>query len=461
MRPHLSSTNGWRFAQRAAAAALLVATAAAQDADRVFTVRAVDFDDAAIVAGASAAAEAVWPEISALLGVEAPDAGELVVHLYRDPAHFEEAERARTRGRFAENRAFSFRGDLTAHIVCEPFWSEPTRRRLGISAQTRRLVVHEAAHLAVYASCKGRAAFHPSWLSEGLSQHIEEQVLRKLGAVDDPADNPWDAQAMVQVQTLLADGKLPTVEAILDDDLGSLGFYDRYAVQQAFFGMLASRHRRALRNVLAQLPEWRSVPRLKGDVGDRLLELLGRAARRRLDGDLREFVEGLEPRWRQPLRSLVAVGNGAWLQASLGSKNAVAFRRAPAAADAWPLRFRCELIECVEAGGALGVPQLNVLLDEGPDGFVSVALHGAGRVTVFAYARATDSWEKLGAAPAPIEVGKAVECAVGLDGEWLVVEIDGREVLRVEVAGRSWDGPWGIGAQKGTVGLWTSLPGVE
>lgn len=452
-----------RITTLALASALCVAALAAQrkNASRKapraqWQVTCVDFEDEAYAEAGQAIAEAVGEVIFDALGGPREKAPELVLHLYRDPAAFEAAEQERTGGQFARNRAFSYRPDVTSHLVCEPFWPEPIRARLGLPGQVQHLIAHEAAHLAVYVSCKGRGAFHPDWFAEGFTQWAEVRALRKLGIVaGDPMEDPWFAESVRSVQAL---DDVPRVQEILDDDLDDLGFHPRYALQWLLVESASARAERPFSLLCQKVGAMHPQPRLKGDLGDKLLERLARGRSSRLDGWLGEHLAAQQPRWWEQIRSLAPAeveGQPVLVQSSFGGKNAVAFRQGPdAATGGRPLEFACELVGKLD--GHDGPPQLNVLLDRQDDSFLSVALHGSGWVTVFEHVYEGNAWNALGRGEAPMPTGNRFEVSIAIADGALAVSIDGTEAVRCEVE-RSWNGPWGVGAQAGSVGIWHQL----
>lgn len=90
-----------------------------------------------------------------------------------------------------------------------------------------------------------------------------------------------------------------------------------------------------------------------------------------------------------------------------------------------------------------------------------------GWITVFEYESADDRWNRRGAVEhARLKTQGPVAFRVRVEEERVTVFVEDEEALVVELAGRAMDGPWGLGAQWGTCGLWhdvalTSLGPVE
>jgi hypothetical protein len=95
---------------------------------------------------------------------------------------------------------------------------------------------------------------------------------------------------------------------------------------------------------------------------------------------------------------------------------------------------------------------------------VSVAFAVGEGVTVFAYdgdQRAADQWKKLVSAEAKqTTVGRSlpfrVECEPKDGKTTVTVKIAGKVVTTATVE-RTLDGPWGLGAQSGTSGIWRGV----
>ena len=103
------------------------------------------FDGDEIVSAALKTAEAVWPVADELFGIKAAaPKSPLEIHLYRNAADYERAESALTGGRFKANLAFLQEGANAAHVAVQPDCTDATLQAVGLNAQTRRLIAHEA-----------------------------------------------------------------------------------------------------------------------------------------------------------------------------------------------------------------------------------------------------------------------------------------------------------------------------
>ncbi|MEE9125967.1 MAG: hypothetical protein V3U11_02400, partial [Planctomycetota bacterium] len=304
----------------------------------------------------------VWPVTMTLLGVKkAAPRKPLRLHLYRTVAAYEAAEARLTKGRFKKNLAFSHHATKSGHVALQPTISDETMAIVGVPPQTRSLLVHEAAHLAVYAAMRNYAS-HPAWFTEGVTTWVEAQVCnhRPDPAPGRASSQPRYSDYEARARKILDDGSLPGCEQLLADQYGKLEGTDRYAVQLLFFRYLKEHHDRGLGRLLARARQ------LGGGVtyGKRLAKdfkkHLGKPEA--IDQGLAKYITGLHPEWRQPLRALAKTKDG-WLQIAFPDTNAVAHQVAPVGKSDYLLRGTLRFLPAKSA-------QMNLLLDCTASGMV-------------------------------------------------------------------------------------------
>lgn len=396
--------------------------------------------------GALAAVEAVGPLARDLYGLREPGAGgRLEVHLYRTVADYEAAEQELTGGRFKRNLAFAHHASKSAHVALQPPLSDEALDRIGLPHLTENLLAHEASHVIRYRAMPSFRS-HPMWLVDGaaiwLAVHAELQRQR-IGSIE---ACPLSATEIVHGQRLLAAGRLPSADDLFHDRTDDLSFYERYAARWLFFEFLiagphAAGARRAIRTLRSMGGGADLADRLKTRV------VAETAPTSDLDDSFRTWLEARRPAWREVYRALDTRGD-TWTQAAFPSSDAITWRTAPVGGDAYDLGGGVEVLPGANV-------QMNVLLDHTPAGFVSVALRTDGWLTVFDYDAKGSAWRRLGstehdALRTPGRVAFRIRVARGR----LQVLLGGQEALDVDVSGRAMDGPWGLGAQAGTCGLW-------
>jgi hypothetical protein len=395
--------------------------------------------------------EALWrPAIELFGDPELGDAERLNVHLYPDAAAYRAADKRLTGGRFQRNLAFADWGSITAHVAMQPEQSEALRGRLGLSLQTRRLLVHEAAHLVRYRAMPNYRS-HPDWFADGAASWLEWVVLRDLRLVHEArGEEPTFSTMMLRVKRLSDAGRLPKVAAILRDQLAGLQFYERYALRWALFEYLSTEYPRPLRKVVAEIRRLGGGAKFVERVARVVDEQLGATTLKKLDASFGAFVAAFAPRWRQDIRLLARDGER-WLQTAFPSSNAIAWRIDEKRARLRSLRGSFTIL----SGG--GGKQLNLLLDKQEDGFVSLALVAGYGVTAFVYVKDKRRWERIGTAKAELALDKpyAFEVKIGGEGE-LELSLGDKSILQLETK-RNFDGPWGVGAQAGAAGAWRGL----
>jgi hypothetical protein len=418
-------------------------------------------DEPRIATRASAIADAAWKETCSLFDLEpAAGIGPYDVHLDANVTEYNAACDKLLRGKFKKNLAVTIWNPLSVHVVLQPTVRGDALHALAPTVQTLRLVAHEVAHLARYASLPSYRD-QPGWLKDGAATWIASRVLASQGLSKEPEQSPFSSTNVVRVQRLLRDGRLPGVDDLLHDRTGALEFYDRYAARWLLFRFLVEGERaRAFRGFLVDL---RSIGGGDGCVdrcGELLKERLAVDAWSALDDGFRRWIAALKPEWDQSFVSLEPAGDE-WTQSSFDDANAVAFRTAPAGPK--PYAIEGSVTTLIDRNDQ---PQANLLLgriafSDGQERFVSVALVPGSGATVFDYdsSRAADSqWMRLArvaandsAAGRPLAF--AVKCTPKTNATELELKLAGKVVATCTVE-RVLDGPWGVGAQAGSSCVW-------
>lgn len=412
------------------------------------------FDDDRCAAAALETVEAAWPLASSLYGLpDEPLDPPLDVHLFRNAADYLAAERELSGGRFAQNLAFSSYDTRSSYVPVQPDLSDEALASVGLTAQTRHNLAHEATHLVSYRATPNFRAF-PQWASEGAAVWAAAETMTARGWSAGLGEDPFVAADMVLAQKLLANGKLPTAAQVLRGETKDLGLYERYAVQSLFFRRLVTRNDgaafRAAFLEAVRMPE-------RPDFAERFLEAVEKTYATEglagLDLDHEQCVRSQTPAWDEVFRALSTAGD-AWTQAAFGDHNAVAWRTAPVGAAEYEVRGQVEILP-----GLGKSQQANVLLGrEKETGFVSVAFFAGYGVNVFRYQAKEDRWEKLAAVPVrAVQVWRRLPFRISVAGSKLTLRVDGTEVASVEVPDHPMTGAWGLGVQAGAVAAWRGV----
>lgn len=405
--------------------------------------------DKAAAAQALAVCEASWPAALMAYGIDAPDPKEpFTVHLYRDPAGYEEAEEKLTQGRFKRNLAFAHWDTQTAHVALQPQLPDAFVQKLGINFQTLRLLVHEASHLARFHVLPNYRS-HPGWFADGNASWIETEVLRSMDLFSTPEQDPSFASDVVRVQRLIADEELPPMAKILGDELDELDFYEVYAVRWLLFRYLMQDERRpALHKTVADMRRYGGGRGFVERVAKSLAKHLRDRGAVKLDAGFRAWVTTLEPQWDEVYPSLETHG-AEWTHTAFDSVNGISWSTARAGEGSWELSGSVEILDD-------GRKQMNVLLGRSETGFVSIAFT-QGAVTVLDYTSAENSWKRLALGSAALPLGRPIRFSVAWSAEdGLRVAVAGKAAAECQVE-RSLAGPWGLGAQAGSSGNWRDV----
>jgi hypothetical protein len=405
-----------------------------------------DFDGEGIPEQGLATVEAVWPIAGELYGMPAKGRAEPVeVHLYRDVVAYEAACDRLVEGRFKRNLAFADADTMSAHVAVQPPVSDRTLASIGLPWLTRNLLAHEAAHLVRLMAFRNFRS-HPRWFTDGAAMWIKGRVQEGASGSRSDLRMPMVSTYVVRVRGLLARKELPRVSAILADDIADLDFYSQYALRWAFFRFLAEQEGgRPLRRVLARARQMGGGSGFVEALADHVAKVVPLS---RIETGFTTYLGSLEPEWDEVYRSLETAGEG-WVQVAFPKTNAIAWRSQPVGAEKYTIEAEIEILPGPRC-------QLNLLLDRQPgQGFVTVALTAGWGVTVFEYRSAPEEWRRIGAAKCEeLVAGEKVAVKVAVAGGRISVAIASKPVLEVDLSPRALSGPWGLGAQSGSAGIW-------
>jgi hypothetical protein len=404
---------------------------------------------------ALATAEALWEQAALFygLGTRGPSRT-LELHLYRDADAYVEAEAELTKGAFQRNLAFAHYKTRSAHVALQPEVSDDLLATDGLPLLTHNLIAHEAAHLVRFDTMPNFED-HPGWFGDGAAQFLKYETLLAEKHIDGLLADPMSAKAFLRVQGLLKANTLSSVDALLRDQIADLEFYDAYAAKRLLFTFLATGDRRPNLDAVRE-----ALRRMGGGSGYReraraQVEKAFGARYETLDEEWRLWIRAERPVWDEVIRSLDAQGT-AWHQTAFRSSNAVAWRTERCGSPqltgerAYTLRGRLEILPSYGK-------QMNLLLARGEEGFVSIAFTAGYGINVFDYRSAAGgTWTSLASVRcAEVVQGSPVAFEVRVQKRTLTVSVAGTILTSVEIpAAHEADGPYGVGAQRGTAGIW-------
>jgi len=139
------------------------------------------FDDSTSAEAALETAEAIWPRAAELYGLpDAPLDPPLDVHLYRRAEDYLAVERELVGGKFDRNLAFSSFDTASSYVPVQPDLTDDALASVGLTAQTRHNVAHEATHLVSYRATPNFRSF-PQWATEGAAVWVESETATARG----------------------------------------------------------------------------------------------------------------------------------------------------------------------------------------------------------------------------------------------------------------------------------------
>jgi hypothetical protein len=338
----------------------------------------------------------------------------------------------------------------TAHVTLVPCPSATLRVR-GLTLHTRQLLAHEATHLACFDALPWLNDL-PGWVVEGLADSVAHETMCALGMAGPFEEEPHSATRLAVVQELIAEDRLPRLEALLADRLEPLDFEQRYAARWILLEFLRAREAEACRRILDAAfrarPGDRAGARLRAAVTAEwtATELVA------LDAEFRGYVAAFEPRWRT-LHGSFGLDGSALVTLAWPGSDSLVLRDEPVE----ELPFALEGRMLVHEGA---VPQLHVVLAHGEESFHEVSFTAGRDVVFWRYGRADNSWTSLARVGLPalaLALEQEVAFRIAVDAESVSILLDDALVLRVRLSGATLLGPWGLGARAGACGEWREL----
>ena len=399
---------------------------------------------------ALAVVEPVWPLVCASFGSKQAKPKKLLsVVLYRSLAGYVQADQRLTGGKFGPNQAMSHWDSLSAHVAMQPTVVDDCLQQHGLPMQTQAMLAWEACHIARFELCPNFRS-HPGWFYDGLAATTAQQVLSKL--YPEMGAQPFFTQRWWRVRRLVSAGDMPTVSALLADQVQDLDMRDRYAARVAFYEFARAAHPDKMRKMAKAIRSTgggtgyagkmqKVADRLLGDLGD---EFAAEVTKRRIA-------------WDEQIRSLWVFGDELRQRAFAGN-NAIAICSETVSGGSF------------HAKGSVFVhpaqsQQMNFLFAQSSAGFYSLAMTAGTGWTLFDHRSKGNDWRVVSRGNQPL-LKAGVHVPFELKGS-------GRK-LEIKLAGNSWqvDLPrelpdelrWGIGAQAaqsgaraGAFGIWRNL----
>lgn len=400
------------------------------------------------------AVEAIWPQAQKLYDLQEPAEGELLtVHLYRDVAGYETAEMGLTKGSFKRNLAFSHHDSMTAHVALQPPLSDDALKEFGLPAQTLRLLAHEGAHLVRY-SFMPNFRSHPGWFYDGAANWIDEQVGLDLALFARAEKDPKYSTDIVDVQTLLEDGKLPSVKEILHDQTDKLKWGSLYRVRWMLFRYLQEKNGKSLNKVLAKARQLGGGEGYTETLYREFVGIFGEKKMAKIDKGFHKYVKSFKPEWKEVYRSL-EYSQGTWKQAAFDS-NAIAWRTQPVGKKKYSISGSLTILPAPRN-------QMNLFLGNSEAGFFSVAFSAGSGVTLFEFLSEGNNWVRRGYSDcAAVKLGEAFEFKVSVSKKTVQVSVNGKQVIEGKAETLDLTGPWGLSAQAKASGIWklAKAPGM-
>ena len=407
-----------------------------------------NFENTIIAREALETAEAIWPHVVKLRGANRPMTKPLEIHLYRHIKDYEAIDAKLTGGRCKNNLAFSSWDTKASYVAIQPPCSDETLAIVGLPLLTRYQIAHEAAHIAVYDAVPSYRS-HSDWLSEGGAAWVAEMAIAGRNWSPGAKHDPYLGTDQYRAGRLLAEGRLPFVRHILNDECDDLGHYERYAIHWLFFRfMMTERYRKKFETVLAESRRLAGGPAYKEKLRTSVENAFGRGLVD-IEAAFMRYVDALSPEWRQAARSLETHGQS-WTQMAFPMRDAVAWRNRPAGKDAYRIEGSLEILPNPHR-------QMALLIGRSADGYVAVRFTAGVGVDVLRYDGLTGRRRRLAHKRIPaIDVGQRFDFKVAVDGARVDVAIDGDDVVRLD-AGQSLNGPWGLAATAGSAGRWRAV----
>lgn len=406
------------------------------------------FDNDAIAKEVLETAEAAWKAAQSLFGEAEASAGQpMEVHLYPDVEAYRAAEGKLTAGEFRNEPGFAHHESRSVHLCLQPLMSSGLLKTVGLPALTRRRVAREVSQLGRSAALPNHTS-HPRWLADGAALYLAERVMRSNKWGPSVNGDPFFSTYASHLKRMLDAQRLPPISSMLQDSVQSLTAGERDGLRWALFRFLRKGDNAPmLDKIIAEAGRLQPGGTYLVDLYVFADKAYGGDGFAQLNEAFCEYVRGLKPKWDESYPSL-EVRPKEWLQIAYPDNNAVAWRAAPAESKSFSIQGELQVLPAQ-------VQQMNILLARSADGFVSVAFVGNGGVGIMLYDRKNKSWKTLASGKSKmLKTGKKTRFQVQVDGTRVNVFIRKRLVVKVELNGVDFSGPWGVGVQAESAGIW-------
>lgn len=277
-----------------------------------------------------------------------------------------------------------------------------------------------------------------------------------LGFATPEASDPESAKDILRVREMIESGNAPSMEDYLNGAEIRGARLEQYSFWTVAFEFLMSPGTgSAFRSGLRKLTKLKGSSKAS-DVNGVFRKALTKRRIAGLDKALRSFLESRDPKWDLKFRALDVLEDR-WVQGTL-HKNAIAWQLV-----SLPSTYRVTGKFTVLPGEK---QQLNLLLARHGHDMIQICLAAGdqgkdGGVTVFDYRSNLpdkERYRRMGyQSCSSIQIGREVAFVAEVGDQELVIRIADEEVLRVPRNGLDLTGAFGVGALRGSAGIWREV----
>jgi hypothetical protein len=375
-----------------------------------------------------------------------------LIELHLQLQDYYNADERLNSGRFRKNWSFANSSEMQAHIALQPPVPTELLEAAGIPVQTKLMIGQCATHLLRYRAFPNHCS-HPKWFTQGMAVYVTQEAARSIGMLGSSEDEPYTSTHIVNVLETLEEHTKIGIETILnEEDIKDVSTGREYAMRGLMMFWLEDLG--VLQDVINEARRLGGGDQYEKNLNKAVVKAIAEAGVEDGDSAFRDWLGGFSPKWHEQYRSLQTSGE-VWMQGAFSRNNSVAWNSQELGERDWEMTGSFQIFDSEKT-------QMNILLGKSDAGYISIALGPEFGVTVF-YRKYSDdgkksSWIRLIHKDIKsIELNEWSDFKVSKRRDRMLIRINKDRAIRVELGDYEVSGPWGLGVQNKSAGLWRDV----
>lgn len=380
------------------------------------------------------------------------DEDDALIELHLQLQDYYNADKLLNDGRFRKNWSFANSSKMQGHIALQPPVPTELLDAAGIPVQTKLMIGQVATHLLRYRAFPNHRS-HPKWFTQGMAVYVTEEAARSIGMIGSTEDEPYTSTHIVGViETLEEHSKIGIKTILNEEDIKDVSSGREYAIRGLMMFWLEDLG--VLQGIISEARRLGGGDLYVKNLNEAVVNAIAGAGIEDSDSAFRDWLSGFSPKWDEQYRSLQTSGD-VWMQGAFSRNNSVAWNSQELGERDWEMTGSFKVFDSEKT-------QMNILLGKSDAGYISIALGPDFGVTVF-YRKYSDNGKKsnwirlIHKDYQSIELNEWSDFKVSKRRDRLMVRINKDRAIRVELGDYDVSGPWGLGVQNKSAGLWRDV----